>query len=383
VASSNGGTPQQIVAMHMADEPGWYFPTWVNNLNDTTNFPGYLRAFQNYLSARGTAEGFTSIDLGQSSWTDLHPIGQSVGNPATGGPASIQNRRLYYWTMRFFADASADGMQMGDQALEAAVGHSIPATVNWNNWIDRWYIPSPDVKIGNNPISNADSAMGAMDWMRAGRISANTAWTEDWFDDMQANKWSAYAAVMRSSTMSGRQSFGGYVVGPTLGRMAAGGKYKVFPLMGNGSKYYCGYAFGPSFMFPGNCWSENSAALLNGVGTGSAYSEYADANRLIGRAESTLFPGVAERSRIAILLPSSSTLWDRQYTQPYLHNRALWHPLRGVARLQCHSRLRRRYGCRQRRTGRQRLLRALRYRPERLGKGAVCDRKLDHNLRNT
>ena len=317
VASSNGGTSEQIVSIHMPDEPGRYYPTWINNLNDTVNFPNYLQAFQTYLQKQGSANSLTSVDLGQSSWTALHPIGQSVGNPASGGPASIQNRRLYYWTMRFFADASAEGMKMGQQALAAAVGRTVPATVNWNNWVDRWYVPSPGVKIGNTPIVNADFAMGMMDWMQAGRTSAYTAWTEDWFADTNANAWSVYAAAMRSSTQAGTQSFGGYVVGLMMGQMPSGGKYKIFPLLGSGSKNYCGYAFGPNFMFPGNGWSENAAALLNGVGRGNAYSEYADANRLIGRAESILFPGVAERSRIAILLPSSSALWDMQSAQPY------------------------------------------------------------------
>lgn len=91
-------------------------------------------------------------------------------------------------------------MKMGQQAVTAAVGHPVATGVNWNNWIDQWYSASPNMPIGNNPVINPDSAMGTMDWMAVGRVSAHTAWTEDWFGDTQANRWSVYAAAMRSAT---------------------------------------------------------------------------------------------------------------------------------------------------------------------------------------
>lgn len=100
--------------------------------------------------------------------------------------------------------------------------------------------------------------------------------------------------------------------------MPAGGKYKIFPLLGNGAKNYCGYTFGP-LAEAGDAWSERSSALVNriGVTTGDVYSEYADANRLIGQSERILYPGTPERSKVAILLPSASGLWDTQPQTPY------------------------------------------------------------------
>ena len=101
-----------------------------------------------------------------------------------------------------------------------------------------------------------------MDWMRAGRLGAHTAWTEDWFRDSAADIWSVYAAAMRSATMDGSQGLGGHVVGQSLGLMSAGGKYKILPLVGAGSKGYCAYTFGPIFQFDDG-WSENSSRLPN------------------------------------------------------------------------------------------------------------------------
>jgi hypothetical protein len=316
VANSNGGSASQIVSVHMTDEPAWYYPSSLDMVNDTTHHPGYLQEFRRYLQG----QGLTYAGFGATNWDSLYPVGQSVGNPSTG-PAKIEDRRLYYWTMRFFVDAAVDGMKLGQEQVTKAIGHPVITSVNWNNFINRWYIPAPNAGIAKNPVVGPDSAMGGMDWMRAGRTSAHTAWTEDWFDDTRANIWSVYAAVMRSATQAGTQSFGGYVVGQSMGRLAAGGKYKILTLLGNGAKSYCGYTFGPWFEF-GDGWSEDSSASVNrtGMPSGKVYSEFADANRLIGRSENILFPGLPERSKVAILLPSASALWDTkqdEHGSPY------------------------------------------------------------------
>jgi hypothetical protein len=312
VQTENGGSRSQIVSIYMVDEPGWYYPQWLNYVNDTKNYPGYLEVFQKYLEQQGATYGFTYTDLavGATSWSSLHPIGQSVGNPLIGGTASIQNRRLYYWTMRFYSDAAVDGMKMGSKAVTEAIGHPVATAVDWALSSYRWYWPSPD--------AGADTAMGWMDWASAGRTSAHTLWIEGWIEDIHANAWSVYAALMRSLTQAGTQSFGAYVVGQTMGTMPAGGKYKIFALLGNGAKRYCGYTFGPLFQGVADGWSEKSSALVNpGITSGNVYSEYADANRLIGRSESILYPGKAKRSPVAILLPGASCLWDTQPVNLY------------------------------------------------------------------
>jgi hypothetical protein len=298
--------------MAMADEAAWYYPVWLNNIKDTVNFPGYLAAFQSRLMALGATYGFAATDLGGAAWSDLRPVGQSVGNPLGGGPASIEVRRLYYWTMRVFAEAANHGAAMGSAALTAAVGHPVFTAVNWSNHVSRWYTALPT-------DTDPDHAIGWMDWMLAGRTSACTAWTEaNDVSDPRANVWSVYAAALRSATQAGTgtQGFGAYIHGQALGLMAAGGKYKAFPLLGSGAQTYCGYAFGPLYMSLDG-WSELSSKLAhwNGVcgnpGT-DAYEGFAAANRLIGRAERILHPGTSERSKIAILLPGSSYLWDGQ-----------------------------------------------------------------------
>ncbi len=316
VKLSNGGSPAQIVAFLMADEAGWHYPEWLNNIKDTVKFPGYLGVFQNYLMTRGATYGFTAADLGGAGWSDLSPVGQSVGNPPGGAP--LEKRKLYYWTMRFFAEAANDGATKGSAALRAAVArtagvtHSVFTAVNWPNkniYVSRWYTALPT-------DTEPDYAEGGMDWMLAGRTSACTGWTEANVNDTEANVFSVYAAALRSATQAGTgtQGFGAYLHGNALGLMPAGGKYKALSLVGSGAKIYCGYAFGPLYK-QADGWSEHSSKLAhwNGVygnpGT-DAYAGFAAANRLIGRAERILYPGTSERSKIAILLPGSSYLWD-------------------------------------------------------------------------
>jgi hypothetical protein len=318
VASKNGGSPSQIVSIYMASEVAWCYPLWLDNVNNTVK---YLEAFQTYLQEQGATHGFTYTDLavGATSWSSLHPVGQSVGNPLTG-PKSIQDRRLYYWTMRFYSDKAVCGMKMGRDAVTGAVGHvdhPVETPVYLGRSYYRWYWPSPNAHIEPCSDVNADTAVGAMDWASAGRTGSHTLWTQDAFEDRYANAWSVYAAMMRSLTQARTQGFGGDVSGQSMGTMPTGGKYKIFALLGNGAKSYRGYGFGP-FSQVNDAWSEKSSALVNpGIASGNVYSEYADANRLIGRSESILYPGKAKRSPVAILLPGASCLWDTQPVNLY------------------------------------------------------------------
>lgn len=297
VANDNGGSPSQVVEVVMADEPVWYYPSEEDELIAGTS--GSVTSFQDYL----TAKGFTLADFGASSWTEVITK-QSVGNPI-GGTASLNDRKRYFWTRRFFTDSAVDLMRLHRQALIDAFGQPLFTTVNWNNFVNRWFKPHPNVIIPNNPDGGPDASDGSMDWMKVGRDDAHTPWTEDWFDDRDANTWSVWAAMLRSSSQSGSLPFGAYVVGRTLKDHLSGGKYKVFPLLGNGAKTINYWTWGPQTGGVGNGWSE----------TPQTYKLIADANRLAGRADSLLYNGVAERGKVAILLPNSSALWDQEFDE--------------------------------------------------------------------
>ncbi len=295
ISHTNGGTPADVVDFKLADEPGWYYPTMLQEIRRN---PVWLETFRAYLRE----QGLTPEELGRKGWSDVYPLGASVAS-------DLPRRKLFYWTMRFFPDAAVRGHALAREALERAFGRPVNAAVNWNNWGSRWYVPSPNRKIANNPVVDPDSAYGSFHWFESGRANAHMLWSEDWFGDQDAQQWSAKADLLRSGAMQGRQSFGGYVIGRTLGAHPEGAKYKILSLIGHGAKTVDFFTWGPEFLFPGNCWSERL----------DVYRPLAEALRLVGRGERLLYPGRPERGKVAVHLPSASSLWDDDSRMPHYH----------------------------------------------------------------
>lgn len=295
VSRLNGGTPADVVDFKLADEPGWYYPTLLLQVRRN---PVWLETFRAYLRD----QGLTPAELGRQGWNDVYPLGASVAS-------DLPRRKLFYWTMRFFPDAAVRGHALAREALERAFGHPINAAVNWNNWGSRWYVASPNRKIANNPVIDPDSAYGSFHWFESGRANAHMLWSEDWFGDQEAQNWSAKADLLRSGAMLGRQPFGGYVIGRTLGAHPEGAKYKILSLIGHGAKTVDFFTWGPEFLFPGNCWSERL----------DLYRPLAEALRLVGRGERLLYPGRPERGKVAVHLPSASSLWNEDSRMPHYH----------------------------------------------------------------
>lgn len=199
--------------------------------------------------------------------------------------------------------------------------------VNWNNMLTLWYMAQR--------TQGPDVALGTMDWLESGRQNAHTIWTEDWFFDQQAQRWSFMGDHLRSAGMLAQNygtsppqpgepgGFGGYVVGEMLagyiglGGHPAGASYKILSLIGHGAKSIDIYDYGPYPVGADN-WSQIEAV----------YKPIADALRLVGCAEKAkvLFDGRPRRGNIAIYLPGISNLWDPdsaniiyQYEMMFLH----------------------------------------------------------------
>jgi hypothetical protein len=276
----------------MADEPGWYFPDIAQKM--VAN-PQRLEQFRAWLRSKNLSPS----DVGANSWDAVYPIGSSQAQ-------SLPLRRLFFWTVRYPVETASDAYAKWTRALRRSVHDKVLVTSNWNNWVNRWYLPAPNRAVGKNPDQGQNAAMGMMDWMDVGRKRGVTAlWSEDWFRDIDAQRWSYYADALRSAAREGddanyRGEFGGYIVGKRLGDHPSGGKYKALALVGHGAKAIEWYSFGPESKFKGNAYSGNPLA----------FGSIAAANRLIGRAEDLLYPGRRGNARIALLLPGSSQVWD-------------------------------------------------------------------------
>lgn len=287
---SRGYTKEDVVDFKMADEPAWYFPGIIENLK---NSAAGLEDFRAYLKAQGVQPS----DVSATDWSNVFPIGASSAKDLPG-------RRLFYHTVRYFPDAAARGFKLSRQAIERALGHAVKADVNQNNWGNSIYNASLNMKIGNNPNTGADAAMGFPDFFTSARYGAHTLWTEDWFRDQLAQTWSFYGDLLRSAIMlapdGDKEEFGSYIIAGYSGGNPDGASYKALSLLGHGAKSLDFYTFGPGLLFPGNGWGE----------AWKSYRPNAEAIARIGRAERLLFPGKPLRGRIAIHMPTGSTMWN-------------------------------------------------------------------------
>lgn len=292
-----GFKPADNAIFHMADEPGWYFPY---EFNDVKAKPERLQVFRAYLKEKG----MTPELLGRASWDQVVPIG-SVGLKTLG------DRRLYYWSINFFAESNSRAFAAGTATIRRNVGPDVLTTTNLGNWPGRYYTPSPGKAIAYNPESGLDAAMGGPNWFDLGRKKAvGLLWTEDWFGDGVSQIWSMYADQLRSAAREGDLKYGGYVIGQTAGGYDNGAKFKIMSLAGHGAKAIEPYIFGPvAAMVDG--WSDRGDATYGAVASGL---------RLLGRGERLLYPGRPRNGTVAILFSQASQVWDAQAAPNYYMN---------------------------------------------------------------
>ncbi len=280
-----GFDPRQMALFTMSDEPGWYYPAMYRALEKS---PRGMKRFHEYLQR----QGMTLKQLGRSRWEEVRPLGPSrVRTPG--------DRRLFYWTCRFFSWDSARHFARCRQELARAFGHDLPVVTNWNFFAGRFYVPGPVAN--NRDKKHPDAAMGGHDWYEFARLRGGTMlWTEDWFGDEKAYQWSYYLARLRVAAREGGVQFGSYVIPRTAGGRKEGITQKILSIVGHGGKAIKYFVFGPEYVFPGNCYSERVHVVADMV----------QAHLAVGRAEDLLWPGRMPVPQVALLHPRSSQPWD-------------------------------------------------------------------------
>jgi len=276
---------EDMAVFAMSDEPGWYFPSMLKSVNDN---PTVRARFCDYLKA----QDLSPKEVGHETWDAVRAIGRSKA-------VDLPSKRLFYWSMRFFAWDSARHFANSTRALEEAFYPGLPVLTNWNFFSGRFYFPGP---FGNNPHKDSpDCAMGGHDWFEFGRLRGCTMlWTEDWFGDDRAWQWSYYCSKLNVAVRKGGVQFGGYVIPRTCGSREDGILQRILSLVGHGGKTIKYFVFGPEYNFPLNCYSFKSHLL----------PKMAEAHRMIGTAEELLWPGRRPKAEVAILQPRSALLWD-------------------------------------------------------------------------
>ena len=296
---AQGASTADLALFHLADEPGWYYPQQYAAVTQSSE---RLEVFREYLRGKG----LSPADVGQTTWEGVAPQGQSTARQ------SVPQKRLHYWTTRFYAESLSQSFAAATAALQRQLNQKVLTTTNLNNWPGRFYIPSPGQPIANNADRGPEAAMGMPDWFDLGRKQGVTClWTEDWFPDQDAGMWSLYADLLRSATRGPGLEFGGYVVGHSTGwsGLNDGGALKMLALVGHGAKVIDPYTFGPNAAFADG-WSD-SEARYQSLGRGI---------ELLGRAEALLHPGRPRPARVAVVFPQASQVWNSDARLPeYQH----------------------------------------------------------------
>ena len=284
-AYSDAGVKLEDVSFcNISDEPGWYYPSAYKGVNEN---PARLKRFHAYLQE----QGFKPRDVGAETWETVRVVGRSKVK-------TLPERRLAYWSQRYFPYESSLYFARCRKAMEDAFYPGIPLGVNWNFFAGRSYCHGA---FGNNPDKkHPEAAMAGHDWFEFCRLGGTTCpWTEDWFGDEQAYQWSFYAEKLWSASTNG--VFGGFIVPRSSGSIPTHGlTYKTLALVGHGAKIVKYFTFGPEYDFPGNCWSQ----------MGGVPEPMMRASRLVGAAEDLLYPGKPVQRQVGILHHLSSQMWD-------------------------------------------------------------------------
>ena len=92
--------------------------------------PAYLARFHKYLRQ----QNLKPQDVGAEAWDTVKVIGRKNGG-------TLPEKRLFFWSQRFFPRQSAEHFAMTTRAMEEAFYPGIPLPVNWCFFAGRCYVP--------------------------------------------------------------------------------------------------------------------------------------------------------------------------------------------------------------------------------------------------
>eukprot|EP00041_Stephanoeca_diplocostata_P025183 m.654009 g.654009 ORF g.654009 m.654009 type:complete len:649 (-) comp22691_c2_seq59:321-2267(-) len=294
--------PGQLILSSEQDEPSWYWPDAYPPINTSA----VVRArWVDYLKSTGLSAG----DFGHASWDDVAPIGRNTAGAGTNHTSPLTKRKLYYWSMRFSHWDAVRYYRECTAAFQAEFNDpTLALYANFNNFDGRMFVPGQPLR--STPPNATELGWMSFDWFEWARMrGANLLWTEDWFSDEDAHRWSYYASKLRSAISlaagdDGSMEFGGYIVPRTSGSSPGGMLKRILTLVGSGSKSLKYFTFGPEYTFPTNCYSEKVEDAP------TVFQEMQLGHHIIAKAEHVLWEARKPQARIAILAPRSSNFWD-------------------------------------------------------------------------
>lgn len=308
-AIENAGWTVSDVSHHaLEDEPGWYFPSVLDNLKTGTAGSSFgdgvrselvrtqwLTSFRDYVAA----QGFTAAQVksGATDFSTVVPIGPEFQ------AGTIEQRRCYVLSVRWLAQMSSAFHGRLTDALQVQFP-TIQTSIQWNHASGRVINPTG----GGSTVGN-----GGIDWLEEAAVAGVT--------DLQPEDYNvgrnAYntphtvakaAAAGKQGTISRGSSLltpGASVTSPVNSTTTMTGAQlrKEISTVGHGAKNFTRYTFGPIHTQVDGYAEEmfRKPTLIDSIRT---------SNELIAAADAYVGPGQRLASAVGILLPISSELFD-------------------------------------------------------------------------
>jgi hypothetical protein len=311
MAAPNQNNLQRVA---ISDEPSWPASRLFECLSYDNNsgLPATMSSLASYLNKHGLAIGdfrqkylaylqFVDADsnyFGFTNWRDVAPPLELTHHPMNNLSATLNMRRLYYWSMRFGHDQATKAWERIARVMTTEIRGTSGERIAFK----------PFVNYRGNLfyISCLNSTMYC-DWFEDGRANArlqannsNTLrlTTEDWsYVGAYLYKGSATADLLKSAGQAGgiASETGVYITPNATDLNPDAIVYRLFSFVARGSKSFDYFTYGP-YPVAGDSFSNGRVV----------YPQIALAHHILANAEPVLYPAIPAGSNIAIIITTSS-----------------------------------------------------------------------------
>ncbi|MBV9867662.1 MAG: hypothetical protein JO316_20110 [Abitibacteriaceae bacterium] len=269
--------------------------------------------FRDYLQNQGV----TATDLNKPLSQVEYPVAAMHGKTLPRS-ADLPTRRLMYYAAKFGQWWSARQLRHTSELIKSSLaGMQTETLPSDHGFLNAWGPPYigmsyPMLDLFEVGAQHSVDQLSAEDWLGLNHMyGPDTTWTG-------AQTFAYFNAIIRSAAQESSPA------NPILQRSLitpsddAFLRLKAYSALGQGSKSFYFWTYGPTYIGTENYWSDLR----------SEYNGIAKFNRALSQAEDVLYPAQPVRDPVAILYSVSHDIWHPDDPAAFVEKRLLWHALR-------------------------------------------------------
>lgn len=292
--------------------------------------PVYLRSvdeakrngwFRDYLRKQGVTEADLGkpIDAVELPAVELYPNGEEMrAGKVFPNNGPLRERKRFYYAAKFAHWWSAQRLRQGTDLLHGTLPAMKTETLPTDHgFFNAWGAPTVGMSYRLLDLFELGAQRGvdelsAEDWMGLNHMyGPSYTWTG-------AQTFEYFNAIVRSAALQAPAA------NPIMLRSLITPsdddylRLKAYSAVGQGSKSFFFWTYGPTFIGTENYWSDLR----------SEYNGLAKFNRALSKSEDVLYPAQPIRDPVAILYSVSHDIWNTGDPASFVEKRLLWHGLR-------------------------------------------------------